>query len=122
MTLLAGTRTGLVELRFGVRGQRTVLLRDTQKAPVMVVRPFELPCGTLMVFYRPPDRGGRRGGDHSEIRVKVEGGARVLVLSQSATQAPGRGSVDVERPQAWAWPARALQRRAPPVAGDGAVW
>ncbi|GHF37649.1 urease accessory protein [Deinococcus metalli] len=62
-----------------------MLLRDIQKAPLMVVRPFTLPCGTLMVFIVNPT-GGVLGGDHSEIRVTVEGGARVLVVTQSATR------------------------------------
>ncbi|OWL96930.1 urease accessory protein [Deinococcus indicus] len=85
MSLLARTRTGVLHLHFGVRGGRTALLRDTQKAPLMVIRPFELPCGTLMVFIVNPT-GGVLGGDHAEIRVTVEGGARVLILTQSATR------------------------------------
>ncbi len=51
----------------------------------MVVRPFELPCGTLMVFIVNPT-GGVLGGDHAEIRVVVGPGARVLILTQSATR------------------------------------
>ncbi len=75
----------MLHLHFGVRGGRTALLRDTQKAPLMVIRPFELPCGTLMVFLVNPT-GGVLGGDHAEIRVTVEAGARVLILTQSATR------------------------------------
>lgn len=85
MTLLGRTRTGVLHLHFGQRGGRTVLLRDTQKAPLMIVRPFELPCGTLMVFIVNPT-GGVLGGDHSEVRVRVDPGARALVLTQSATR------------------------------------
>ncbi|MFC6751182.1 urease accessory protein UreD [Deinococcus aquaticus] len=85
LNLLARTRTGVLHLHFGVRGGRTALLRDMQKAPLMVIRPFELPCGTLMVFIVNPT-GGVLGGDHAEIRVTVEGGARVLILTQSATR------------------------------------
>ncbi len=51
----------------------------------MVIRPFTLPCGTLMVFIVNPT-GGMLGGDHSELRVMVETGARVLILTQSATR------------------------------------
>lgn len=83
--LLARTRTGVLHLHFGVRGGRTALLRDMQKAPLMVIRPFELPCGTLMVFIVNPT-GGVLGGDHAEIRVTVEAGARALILTQSATR------------------------------------
>jgi urease accessory protein len=79
------TRTGILHLEFGERGGRTVLTRDMQKAPLLVIRPFELPCGTLMVFIVSPS-GGLLGGDHSEIRVRVESGARALVLTQSATR------------------------------------
>ncbi|WP_288403955.1 urease accessory protein UreD [uncultured Deinococcus sp.] len=85
MTLTRRTRTGELHLHFARRGGRTALLRDRQKAPLMVVRPFELPCGTLMVFIVNPT-GGVLGGDHSEIRVEVEPGARALVLTQSAAR------------------------------------
>ncbi|WP_243398498.1 urease accessory protein UreD [Deinococcus koreensis] len=66
------------------RGQ-TALLTELQKAPLMIVRPFTLPCGTLMVFIVNPT-GGVLGGDHSEIRVRVDSGARALLLTQSATR------------------------------------
>lgn len=79
------TRTGLLDLHFGVRGGKTTLLRDVQKAPLMIVRPFELPCGTLMVFIVNPT-GGVLGGDHNDIVVRVDSGARVLILTQSATR------------------------------------
>lgn len=85
MSLLVRTRTGLLDLHFAVRYGETVLLRDVQKAPLMIVRPFTLPCGTLMVFIVNPT-GGVLGGDHSEIRVQVDSGARVLLLTQSATR------------------------------------
>ncbi|MHA0036326.1 urease accessory protein UreD [Deinococcus sp. PESE-13] len=79
------TRTGRLELEFGVRHGQTALLRDLQKAPLMVVRPFRLPCGTLMVFIVNPT-GGVLGGDHSEIHVEAGAGTRVLILTQSATR------------------------------------
>ncbi len=85
MTLFARTRFGQLDLHFARRGQKTVLLRDVQKAPLMIVRPFELPCGTLMVFIVNPT-GGVLGGDHSEIRVTVGEGAKVVILTQSATR------------------------------------
>lgn len=85
MSLLSRTRFGLLDLHFVVRRGKTVLLRDVQKAPLMIVRPFTLPCGTLMVFIVNPT-GGVLGGDHSEIRVQVDSGARVLLLTQSATR------------------------------------
>lgn len=68
-----------------MRGGHTALLRDTQKAPLMVIRPFTLPCGTLMVFIVNPT-GGVLGGDHSEVRVMAGEGTRVLILTQSATR------------------------------------
>lgn len=85
MTLLQHTRTGLLELHFAVCQGKTILQRDTQKAPLMIIRPFELPCGTLMVFIVNPT-GGVLGGDESQIKLTVESGARVLVLTQSATR------------------------------------
>ena len=51
----------------------------------MIVRPFALPCGTLSAFIVNPT-GGVLGGDHAEIRVAVGPGARVLLLTQSATR------------------------------------
>ena len=51
----------------------------------MVIRPFALPCGTLMAFIVNPT-GGVLGGDHAEVRVSVGPGARVLLLTQSATR------------------------------------
>jgi len=62
-----------------------VLARDHQKAPLMVIRPFTLPCGTLMVFIVNPT-GGTLGGDTAEIRVSVGPGARALLLTQSAAR------------------------------------
>ncbi|ULH14381.1 urease accessory protein UreD [Deinococcus sp. KNUC1210] len=85
MTAFSRTRSGLLELDFEQRGSRTVLLRDVQKAPLMIVRPFELPCGTLSVFIVNPT-GGFLGGDLAEIRVQVGPGARALLLTQSATR------------------------------------
>lgn len=85
MTLGQRTRTGLLHLTFEQQRGRTVLTRDLQKAPLMIIRPFELPCGTLMVFVVNPT-GGVLGGDHSEIVAEVGAGARALILTQSATR------------------------------------
>ena len=79
------TRTGILHLRFEEKRGKTVLARDQQKAPLMIIRPFELPCGTLMVFVVNPT-GGVLGGDHSEIVAEVGAGARALILTQSATR------------------------------------
>jgi urease accessory protein len=51
----------------------------------MIVRPFALPCGTLSAFIVNPT-GGVLGGDRAEIRVSVGPGAKVLLLTQSATR------------------------------------
>ena len=75
----------MLELDFELRGGQTVLTRDVQKAPLMVIRPFALPCGTLMAFIVNPT-GGVLGGDRAEIRVSVGPGAQVLLLTQSATR------------------------------------
>lgn len=84
-TLGQRTRTGILHLSFEQRRGRTVLTHDVQKAPLMMIRPFELPCGTLMVFVVNPT-GGVLGGDHSEIVAEVGAGARALILTQSATR------------------------------------
>lgn len=75
----------MLHLDFELRNGQTVLTRDFQKAPLMVIRPFVLPCGTLMAFVVNPT-GGALGGDRAEIRVSVGPGARVLLLTQSATR------------------------------------
>ena len=79
------TRSGVLHLECELRNGQTVLTRDLQKAPLMVIRPFTLPCGTLMAFIVNP-AGGVLGGDHAEIRVSVGPGAQVLLLTQSATR------------------------------------
>lgn len=79
------TRTGALHLTFERRAGQTVLVREFQKAPLMIVRPFALPCATLSVFVVNPT-GGLLGGDHNDIQISVGPGARVLVLTQSATR------------------------------------
>lgn len=76
---------GTLHLAFEVLGGRTVLMREFQKAPLMIVRPFALPCGTLSVFMVNPT-GGLLGGDHNDIQISVGPGARALILTQSATR------------------------------------
>ncbi len=76
---------GVLHLEFELKRGQTVLTRDLQKAPLMVIRPFTLPCGTLMAFIVNPT-GGVLGGDRAEIRVSLGPGARVLLLTQSATR------------------------------------
>ena len=71
-----------------------MLIRDVQKAPLMIVRPFALPCGTVSVFIVNPT-GGLLGGDCAEVRVSVGPGAQVLLLTQSATRVqPSPGGQD----------------------------
>lgn len=79
------TRTGTLHLTFEQVDGRTVLMREFQKAPLMIVRPFALPCGTLSVFVVNPT-GGLLGGDHNDIQIRVGPGARALILTQSATR------------------------------------
>ncbi|WP_424951527.1 urease accessory protein UreD [Deinococcus sp.] len=82
----------MLHLEFEYRNGQTVLKRDVQKAPLMVIRPFALPCGTLMAFIVNPT-GGVLGGDSAQVRVSVGPGAQVLLLTQSATRvqpSPGR--------------------------------
>lgn len=84
----------MLHLHFEFCGGQTILKRDVQKAPLMVIRPFRLPCGTLMAFIVNPT-GGVLGGDRAEIRVSVGPGAHVLLLTQSATRIqPSPAGVD----------------------------
>ena len=62
-----------------------MLVRDVQKSPLQIIRGFELEPGVLTVIVINPT-AGVMGGDAYRIRVEVRGGARVVLLTQSATK------------------------------------
>jgi urease accessory protein len=82
---LGGTQHGELELVFEVRGGKTVLVKGLQKPPLLFIRPFELEPGVLTVIIVNPT-AGILAGDTYKISVRVLEGARVVLLTQSATK------------------------------------
>lgn len=79
------TQHGELELVFEKRGDRTVLVHDLQRTPLQIVRPFELEPGVLTAIIINPT-AGVMAGDSYRISVTVREGARVMLLTQSATK------------------------------------
>jgi urease accessory protein len=79
------TQHGELELVFEKRGDRTVLVHDFQRTPLQIVRPFELEPGVLTAIIINPT-AGVMAGDSYRISVTLREGARVVLLTQSATK------------------------------------
>jgi urease accessory protein len=79
------TQHGELELVFEKRGDRTVLVHDFQRTPLQIVRPFELEPGVLTAIIINPT-AGVMAGDLYRISVTLREGARVVLLTQSATK------------------------------------
>jgi urease accessory protein len=79
------TQHGELELVFEKRGNRTVLIHDFQRTPLQIVRPFELEPGVLTAIIINPT-AGVMAGDSYRISVTLREGARVVLLTQSATK------------------------------------
>jgi urease accessory protein len=79
------TQHGELELVFEKRGDRTVLVHDFQRTPLQIVRPFELEPGVLTAIIINPT-AGMMAGDSYRISVTLREGARVVLLTQSATK------------------------------------
>jgi urease accessory protein len=79
------TQHGELELVFEKRGDRTVLVHDFQRTPLQIVRPFELEPGVLTAIIINPT-AGVMAGDSYRIAVTLREGARVVLLTQSATK------------------------------------
>ncbi len=82
---LGGTQHGELELVFESRVGKTVLTRGIQKPPLLFIRPFELEPGVLTVIIVNPT-AGILAGDTYKISVTLREGARVVLLTQSATK------------------------------------
>jgi urease accessory protein len=77
-------RKARLELVFGVRRHRTVLTHAYAEPPFRIGRPFPDGKGLRMILaWSAP---GIFGGDELDQRVRVERGARVHLMSQSALQ------------------------------------
>jgi urease accessory protein len=82
---LGGTQHGELELVFEARDGKTVLVKGLQKPPLLFIRPFELEPGVLTVIIVNPT-AGILAGDTYKISVTLLEGARVVLLTQSATK------------------------------------
>lgn len=82
---LGGTQHGELELVFGASAGKTVLIKGVQKPPLLFIRPFELEPGVLTVMIVNPT-AGILAGDTYKILVTLHSGARVVLLTQSATK------------------------------------
>jgi urease accessory protein len=82
---LGGTQHGELELLFETRDGKTVLVKGIQKPPLLFIRPFELEPGVLTVMIVNPT-AGILAGDTYKISVTLREGARVVLLTQSASK------------------------------------
>lgn len=76
---------GCADLRFARRGDRTRLVHSQVRAPVALVRPFELPDGRLVVQLLTIGPG-LCGGDTIQVDVTVEDGAAIVLTTAAATR------------------------------------
>ena len=83
MKLARNTQHGRLELNFEAVNGKTVLMKDFQRTPLQIVRPFEQPDGSSVAFIVNPT-AGTMAGDLLEIEVSVGPGARVMLLTQAA--------------------------------------
>lgn len=77
-------RDARLELVFGVRRGRTVLLHGYAEPPFRVSRPFD--AGDTLHMILTSSGPGVFGGDRFSIDVRVASGARIRLTSQSAVQ------------------------------------
>ena len=77
--------TGRLDLKYGVKKGRTILIGNSHSGPLMVQKPLypeDDVCHTCILH--PP--GGVVGGDRLEIDVKVDRGASALITTPGATK------------------------------------
>jgi urease accessory protein len=79
---------GRLELVFAASGGRTVLASTNAQAPLRIVRPFDLGDGRALVQIIALGPG-MCGGDEYFIDVRVEPGARAVVIMQTAARLLG---------------------------------
>ena len=83
--MIAAGVTGYAALRFVRDGDRTRLVHSQVRAPVALIRPFELPDGRLVVQLVTIGPG-LCGGDAIEADVTVDDGAEVVLTTTAATR------------------------------------
>jgi urease accessory protein len=83
--MIAAGVTGRAALRFVRDGDRTRLAHSQVRAPLALIRPFELPDGRLVVQLVTIGPG-LCGGDAIEADVTVDDGAEVVLTTTAATR------------------------------------
>ena len=76
---------GKLRLTFRIRNGQTSLAEQYDQAPLKVVRPFDAGDGRVLVQIANTT-AGILAGDRCRIAVRVEAGAKVILVSQSATK------------------------------------
>jgi urease accessory protein len=76
---------GYLNLVFGQHNGKTVIKKSSYKAPLQIVRPFELECGTLSLTLLNMTAGIMEG-DTLELNIVLEEGAKVVLLTQTANK------------------------------------
>ncbi len=78
-------QNGYLHLVFGQHNGKTILKKSNYKAPLQIVRPFELECGTLSLTILNMTAGIMQG-DTLELDIMLEEGAKVVILTQTANK------------------------------------
>lgn len=78
----------VLQLKFGLKAGRTALKEQYASGAMKVVRPFEV--GEYALLQIASVTPGIHNGDHYELSVELEEGAKVILLNQSATKLHGK--------------------------------
>jgi urease accessory protein len=90
-------RCGRLDLVFALRSGRTILLDSYCEVPFKITRPLSTATGAIAHIMVMHCTAGLFGGDRVELTVRVERGARVRLMQQSATRVhPSEGRIAVQ--------------------------
>ncbi|GEM44998.1 urease accessory protein UreD [Deinococcus cellulosilyticus] len=78
----------VLRLEFALHRGRTLLKQQYASGAMKVIRPFEV--GEYALLQIASVTPGIHNGDHYELVVQVRGGAKVILLNQSATKLHGK--------------------------------
>ena len=91
-------RCGRLDLVFAAHGGQTILRDSYCEVPFKVTRPLSTATGGVAHVMLMHCTAGLFGGDRVEMTVRVERGARVRLMQQSATRVhPSEGRIAVQR-------------------------
>jgi urease accessory protein len=90
-------RCGRLDLVFAARGGRTILLDSYCEVPFKITRTLSTAADGIAHIMLMHCTAGLFGGDRVEMTVRVERGARVRLMQQSATRVhPSQGRIAVQ--------------------------